>query len=184
MTDGIKKRKRKQKSSTERRHTRVLASNLIGTEMVRCTRCKEQKLPDCKATDNSDVCGNCLKAGNSSCDAFGYNDSAVRVLVDQKRDLNEQERAATEALRLAQRGLMSANRDLAAALSKVERLRVQRLALDQKALTMFEQEGEVLEEQERREAAAANSSSSAGVPSSDLPWSHGYVSFLVNMGRY
>jgi hypothetical protein len=158
MTDGIKKRKRKQKSSTERRHTRARLAELIGTAMVDCTRCKEQKLPDCKATDNSDVCSNCLKAGSSSCDAFGYFDSAVQRMAAEKSRLDREEQETADAIR--------------ALMAKADRLRIQRRALESKALMMFEQEGRVLEEQERREAAAARPSSGATtVPS----WGQGCV---------
>ena len=170
MADGVKKRKRKQKSSTERRHTRATLSNLVGTEMVKCTRCKEKNLSDCRTSESSDVCGNCLSVGNHSCDAFGFSDSAVRRIVDEERDLDEQERVATDAIRTAQRELLNANRDLVTALAKADRLRTQRLALKRKALAMFDQEGKVLEEQERREAAVPGPS-----------WAQKYVplSFLL-----
>jgi hypothetical protein len=165
--------------------------------MVTCTRCKTLKLPDCKAAENSDVCGSCLRAGNYSCDAFGNDDSAVRRLVDQERNLDEKERAATEAIRAANRALgeldekeraaldeirsarSDASRALMTALEKADRLRTQRLALKQKALAMFEQEREVFVEQERREVATGQPSSSgvAGVPSFDFPWVQKFVFF-------
>ena len=89
MADGVKKRKRKQKSSTERRYTRATLSNLVGTEMVKCTRCKEKNLLDCRTSENFDVYGNCLSVGNHLYDAFGFSDSVVRRIVDEERNLDE-----------------------------------------------------------------------------------------------
>jgi hypothetical protein len=162
MTDGIRKPKRKQKSSTERRRTRARISELFGTEMVKCTRCKEKKLATCKATDNSDVCGNCLSVGNHSCDAFGYHDSAVERMVIEKRNLDREEQETADAIRTL--------------MAKADRLRIQRRALEDRALVMFNQEGEVLAEQERREVSGAQpSSGAAAVPSSGPFWDQGCV---------
>ena len=99
--------------------------------MVKCTRYKEKKLSDCRTFEDSDVCGNYLSVGNHLCDAFSYSDSAVRRIVDEERDLDEQERIATDAIRATQRNLL-------AALAKANRLRTQRLALKRKALAMFD----------------------------------------------
>ena len=98
--------------------------------MVKCTRCKEKKLLDYRTSEDSDVCSNCLSVGNHSCDAFSYSDSAIRRIVDEERDLDEQERVATDTIHATQRNLL-------AALAKADRLRTQRLALKRKALAMF-----------------------------------------------
>jgi hypothetical protein len=139
--------------------------------MVRCTRCKEKQIPDCRVPPGDDTCVSCSRVGNASCDSFGYDDSAVRILVERKRRLDVEEAEANEAIR-------SANQALVAALATAERLRTQRLALDKKALAMFEQEGEVLAEQERQEAAVAQptSSGSAGALPFDPSWAQGFSS--------
>ncbi|KAK4149418.1 hypothetical protein C8A00DRAFT_37987 [Chaetomidium leptoderma] len=169
------RKNRSQKSSTERRRVRADILSAVAIKMVRCSRCKENKIPDCRVPPGDDTCVSCARVGSASCDSFGYDDSAVRHLVDQKRRLDAKEAEASEAIR-------SANQALVAALAKAERLRVQRLALDQKALAMFEQEGEVLAEQERQEAAAAqpSSSSTSGVPLFDPSWVQWYVPSLTS----
>lgn len=144
MSDRV--RKRKQKSSTARRHTRATIASVFGRKMVKCSRCKSRNL-ECLLSENSDFCDGCLRS-NVPCDAFGYDDAAVRRLVAQKTLLDQEEQKASDAMREANRALLSA-------LAKVERLRTQRQSLERKALAMFDQEGEVLREQERREAAAA-----------------------------
>ena len=57
--------------------------------MVKYTRYKEKKLLDYRTFEDSDVCSNCLSVGNHSYDAFSYSDSAIRRIVDEKRDLDK-----------------------------------------------------------------------------------------------
>jgi hypothetical protein len=165
------RKNRSQKSSTDRRRTRADILSAVALKMVRCTRCKEKQIPDCRVPPGDDTCVSCSRVGNASCDSFGYDDSAVRILVERKRRLDVEEAEANEAIR-------SANQALVAALATAERLRTQRLALDKKALAMFEQEGEVLAEQERQEAAVAQptSSGSAGALPFDPSWAQGFSS--------
>jgi hypothetical protein len=157
MTDRVRK-KRKQKSSTDRRRTRAALSNLFGSTMVTCSRCKDRKLPDCLVAESSDSCGNCLAAGNTSCDAWGYDDAAVQRLVAQKNQLDREEQFTSNAIKAANKVLMTA-------LAKADRLRIQRQALERKALAMFHQEGEVLREQERGASPAAPPPDPSSLPS-------------------
>ncbi|KAK4148334.1 hypothetical protein C8A00DRAFT_39155, partial [Chaetomidium leptoderma] len=136
---------RAQTSSTDRRRTRAALRDALAVEMVRCTRCKEKGLPDCRVPPGDDVCSACARVNNTSCDSFGYDSSAVHLVLSQKRKLDKEQAEADQAL--------------GAALAKVDRLRRQRQVLEAKALQMFDQEGKVLREQERREASVAAPSS-------------------------
>ncbi|KAK4148335.1 hypothetical protein C8A00DRAFT_39152, partial [Chaetomidium leptoderma] len=135
------RKKRSQKSSTDRRRDRASARNEFAVEMARCTRCKEKNLSDCRVPSGDDVCTACAKVHNTACDSFGYDSSAFQRLVLQKRQLDKERSEADQALGVA--------------LAKVDRLRRQHQILEEKARRMFDQEGEVLEEQERREASTA-----------------------------
>lgn len=101
IANGVKKRRRKQKSSTKRCYTRITLSNLIGTKIVKYIRYKEKELPDYRTTDNSDIYSNYLVVGNYLYNAFSFNDFTVYRIVDEERDLDEQERATTDTIRNA-----------------------------------------------------------------------------------
>jgi hypothetical protein len=140
--------RRIKKSSIDRRYTWAGLSNLFSSVTVACTRCKTRNLPDCLIAEHSVSCGNCLSAGNTACDAFGYDDSVVQRLVAQQRGVDQEEQDTLEAIKVA-------NCALVTALARGDRLRTQRQALKRKALVMFQQEGEVLGEQRASRYPAA-----------------------------
>lgn len=141
-SDRVRKNRSK-RSSTDRRRDRATYRSILAVEMVRCSRCKTKNLPDCRVPEGDDTCTNCSSVNSASCDSFGYDESAVQRVVARKRQLDKEQKEADQAL--------------GAALAKVDRLRRQRQALETEVLRMFNQEGEVLQEQERREASVVPS---------------------------
>jgi len=160
------RKNRSQKSSTERRRDRAAELSVFAVEMVRCSRCEEKKLPDCRVPDGDDTCTNCSAVASRSCDCFGYDESSIQRVVARKRQLDKEQREADLAL--------------GAALAKVDRLRRQREVLEAEALRMFRKESAVLAEQERREATAERPSTSAAPPSfPELLWDQEYAPHLL-----
>lgn len=66
--------------------------------MVKYTYYKKKELLDYRATNNSNVYSNCLAIGNYLYNAFGFSDSAIRCVVDEERDLDEQERTMIDTI--------------------------------------------------------------------------------------